>query len=132
LLEHVRAERLTGYVLFDADYIKYFTGFNFLATERPVVFAQSAAGEMLVLVPEFEVERTRAETAFERVESYPEYPGIDHPMRILGRALADVGINRRRRRRPGWLSRHPRLPGAAAQRGRREQRSRRSARRSSR
>ena len=92
LLEHVRAERLAGYVLFDSDYIKYFTGFNFLATERPVVFAQSAAGEMLVLVPEFEVERTRAETAFERVESYPEYPGTDHPMRILGRALADIGI----------------------------------------
>jgi Xaa-Pro aminopeptidase len=92
LLEHVRAERLTGYVLFDADYIKYFTSFNFLATERPVVFAQSAAGEMLVLVPEFEVERTRAETAFERVESYPEYPGIEHPMLILGRVLADLGI----------------------------------------
>jgi Xaa-Pro aminopeptidase len=34
----------------------------------------------------------RAETAFERVESYPEYPGIDHPMRILARVLADLGI----------------------------------------
>jgi Xaa-Pro dipeptidase len=92
LLEHVRRERLTGYVLFDADYIQYFTSFNFLATERPVVFAQSATGEMVVLVPEFEVERTRAETAFERVESYPEYPGTEHPMRILGRVLADIGI----------------------------------------
>jgi Xaa-Pro dipeptidase len=34
----------------------------------------------------------RAETAFERIESYPEYPGIEHPMRILARVLADVGI----------------------------------------
>jgi Xaa-Pro aminopeptidase len=92
LLEHVRRERLAGYVLFDADYIRYFTSFNFLATERPVVFAQSAAGEMAVLVPEFEVERTRAETAFERVESYPEYPGIEHPMLILARVLGDLGI----------------------------------------
>jgi Xaa-Pro dipeptidase len=92
LLEHVRRERLTGYVLFDASYIQYFTSFNFLATERPVVFAQSAAGEMVVLVPEFEVERTRAETAFERVESYPEYPGTEHPMHILGRVLAELGI----------------------------------------
>ena len=91
LLEHVRREDLGGYVLFDAGYIRYFTGFAFLSTERPVIFAQAAAGDMLVLVPEFEVERVRAETAFERVESYPEYPGIEHPMRILARVLADLG-----------------------------------------
>jgi Xaa-Pro dipeptidase len=89
----VRRERLTGYVLFDASYIRYVAGFNFLSTERPVVFAQSAAGEIVVFVPEFEVERVRAETAFERIESYPEYPGTEHPMRILGRVLADVGIS---------------------------------------
>ena len=45
-----------------------------------------------MFVPEFEVERTRAETAFERIESYPEYPGTEHPMRILARVLADLGI----------------------------------------
>ena len=117
LLEHVRREGLTGYVLFDAGYIQYFTSFGFLSTERPVVFAQSAAGETAVFVPEFEIERVRAETAFERVESYPEYPGTEHPMRILGRVLArsrDQGLGRRR---PGRLPRHPRLPGPAAQRG---------------
>jgi Xaa-Pro dipeptidase len=92
LLAHVRQARLSGYVLFDAAYIQYFTSFGFLATERPVAFAQSAAGEMLVFVPEFEVERVRAETEFERVESYPEYPGLEHPMWILGRILADLGI----------------------------------------
>jgi Xaa-Pro aminopeptidase len=92
LLEHVRSEKLAGYVLFDPDYIRYFTGFNFLSNERPIVFAQSAAGEAAVFVPEFEVERTRAEAAFERIESYPEYPGIEHPMRILARVLADLGI----------------------------------------
>jgi Xaa-Pro aminopeptidase len=92
LLEHVRREGLTGYVLFDEQYIRYFTGFGFLSTERPVVFAQAASGEMAVLVPEFEVERVRAETAFERVDSYPEYPGVEHPMRILARVLSDLGI----------------------------------------
>ena len=92
LLERVRRDGLTGYVLFDAHYIQYFTSFGFLSTERPVVFAQSAAGETAVFVPEFEVERVRAETAFERVESYPEYPGTEHPMRILGRVLGDLGI----------------------------------------
>jgi Xaa-Pro dipeptidase len=93
LLEHVRRERLTGYVLFDASYIRYVAGFNFLSTERPVVFAPSAAGEMVVFVPEFEVERVRSETTFERIESYPEYPGTEHPMRILARILTDLGLS---------------------------------------
>ena len=117
-----RAERLTGYVLFDADYIQYFTSFNFLATERPVVVAQSAAGELAVFVPEFEVERVRAETAFERVESYPEYPGIEHPMRDPRARARGHGHRRRDRRRPRRLPRHPRLPGAVAERGRRRAR----------
>jgi Xaa-Pro aminopeptidase len=92
LLGHVRREGLTGYVLFGQDYIQYLTGFWFLSTERPVMFAQSASGEQAVFVPEFEVERTRAETAFERVESYPEYPGLEHPMSIFARVLADLGV----------------------------------------
>jgi Xaa-Pro aminopeptidase len=92
LLEHVARERLDGYVLFGPAYINYFTGFSFLSNERPIVFAQSAAGESVIFVPEFEVERTRAETAFERVESYPEYPGREHPMRVLARVLGELGL----------------------------------------
>ena len=60
LLDHARAHGLTGCVLFDDRYIQYFTGFGFLATERPVAFAVNVAGEMAVFVPEFEVERVRA------------------------------------------------------------------------
>jgi Xaa-Pro dipeptidase len=92
LLEHAAARRLDGYVLFGPAYINYFTGFSFLSNERPIVFAQSAGGETVVFVPEFEVERTRAETAFERVESYPEYPGREPPMRILARLLGELGM----------------------------------------
>ena len=92
LLEHVRDHGLSGFVLFGADYIQYFTGFWFLSNERPVIYAESAVGEHAIFVPEFEVERTKAEGAFARVESYPEYPGIEHPMRILARVLDDLGI----------------------------------------
>jgi Xaa-Pro aminopeptidase len=79
-------------VLFGADYIQYFTGFWFLSNERPVIYAASTGGESAVFVPEFEVERTCAEAAFERIESYPEYPGIEHPMAIFARLLDDLGI----------------------------------------
>src|SRR5262249_10518121 len=92
LLEHVRGQGLAGYVLFDEHYVRYYAGFAFLAPERPVGFVQSASGETAVFVPEFEVERVRAETSFERIESYPEYPGTEHPMRILARVLADLGV----------------------------------------
>ena len=94
LLEHVSEQKLDGYVLFDEKVIQYFTSFGFLATERPVAFAGSASGELIVFVPEFEVERVREETDFEHVESYPEYPGLEHPMLILARILASAGLRR--------------------------------------
>ena len=93
LLEHVRERGLGGWALFGADYIRYFTSFNFLATERPVAVVGNAAGDVAVFVPEFEVERVRAETSFEQVESYPEYPGLEHPLRRLGRVLREFGVH---------------------------------------
>jgi Xaa-Pro dipeptidase len=92
LLDQVRQLGASGCVLFDDAYIQYFTGFWFLSNERPVVFAQSVGGDMAIFVPEFEVARTRAETGFDRIESYPEYPGVEHPMTILARVLADLGL----------------------------------------
>ena len=92
LLLHLESRNLTGCVLFGEHYIRYFTNFNFLATERPVAVAANASGDLAVFVPEFEVERVRAETAFERVDSYPEYPGVEHPMLLLAPVLADMGI----------------------------------------
>ena len=71
LLEHIAEQKLDGYVLFDEKYIQYFTSFGFLSNERPVVFAQNVAGETVVFVPRFEVERVRAETAFEQAEGIP-------------------------------------------------------------
>jgi len=56
------------------------------------VYAESVGGESAVFVPEFEVERTHAEASFARVESYPEYPGVEHPMSLLARLVADLGI----------------------------------------
>ncbi|HEY2557396.1 MAG TPA: Xaa-Pro peptidase family protein [Diaminobutyricibacter sp.] len=94
LLEHVSEQELDGYVLFDQHYVQYFTGFGFLATERPVAFVGGTSGDEVMFVPEFEVERVREETDFERVESYPEYPGLEHPMHILARVLENVGVRR--------------------------------------
>jgi Xaa-Pro aminopeptidase len=78
--------------VFDQSYIQYLTRFSFLATERPVAYLESAGGETAAFVPEFEVARVEEEAAFSRVASYPEYPGEEHPLRILARVLAEMGI----------------------------------------
>jgi Xaa-Pro dipeptidase len=78
--------------VFDQSYVQYLTRFSFLATERPVAYVERSNGETAAFVPEFEVARVEAETSFDRVESYPEYPGVEHPMRILGRLLDDMGV----------------------------------------
>jgi Xaa-Pro dipeptidase len=92
LLEHARGYGASGYVLFDPTYITYFTGFWFLSNERPIVYLQAASGEDAIFVPEFEVERTGEESPFERIESYPEYPGPEHPMLAFARVAADLGL----------------------------------------
>ena len=95
LLEEARAIDATGFVLFGPDYLHYFTGFWFLSNERPIAYVQGADGAGAIFVPEFEVERTRAEAAFVRIESYPEYPGLEHPMQIFSRVVADLGLEGR-------------------------------------
>src|SRR3954447_22667428 len=92
MLERVRALGATGYALFGPSYIHYFTGFWFLSNERPIVYVQNANGDDAIFVPEFEVERTREEASFERIEQYPEYPGREHPMRILARVITGLGM----------------------------------------
>jgi Xaa-Pro aminopeptidase len=81
LLEHAG----TTVVLFDQACIQYYTGFSFLSNERPVVVV--VGDELTAFVPRFEVERAEEEGHFDRIESYPEYPGPEHPMRILARIL---------------------------------------------
>ena len=85
--ERLREHAPDGFVLFTPDAIRYFTDFWFLSNERPIAYVELPAGESFVFVPEFEVERTRAEIDFQRIESYPEYPGLEHPMLVLQKLL---------------------------------------------
>ena len=86
LLDHAG----TTVVLFDQAYIQYYTSFNFLSNERPVVVV--VGDQLTAFVPGFEVARTEAEGHFDRVESYPEYPGDEHPMRVLARVVGNGAL----------------------------------------
>lgn len=83
---------LSGVVLFDADYIKYYTGFTFIPTERPMAFVMNASGERALFVPRLEVEHAESNALVDRVDHYQEYPDNPHPMVLLARVLERMGI----------------------------------------
>jgi len=92
LLEFAKAEKLSGVVLFDSAYILYYCGFAFIPTERPMAFVMNDAGERALFVPRLELEHAQSNALIDKVESYPEYPGEQHPMHVLARLMADMGI----------------------------------------
>jgi Xaa-Pro aminopeptidase len=92
LLDHVRAQGLSGAVLFDNYYILYFTGFAFIPTERPIAFVMNAQGRKAMFVPRLELEHAKSKTGFERVDFYVEYPYDPHPAQALKKTLDDMGL----------------------------------------
>lgn len=94
LLAHVQEQQAEGVVLFDRDYILYYTGFAFIPTERPIAFFMDAAGERGIFVPALEIEHARTKAMVDRVAHYDEYPGRTHPMQILVETLRDNNIQK--------------------------------------
>jgi Xaa-Pro aminopeptidase len=83
----------SGVVLFDADYIKYFTGFAFIPTERPMAFVMNRSGERGLFVPRLEVEHAQSNALIDRVDHYLEYPGDPHPVTGLVKMLQDMDVS---------------------------------------
>ena len=92
LLEHLKAKKLSGVVLFNRDYILYYTGFALIPTERPIAFVMNAKGEKALFVPRLELEHAQANALIDRVDRYSEYPGDPHPMETFGRILTEMGV----------------------------------------
>ncbi len=92
LLDELRGRQLSGAVLFDSYYILYYTGFAFIATERPMAYLLSAAGESALYVPRLELEHAQGNALVDRVAHYPEYPAEPHPMATLYEIMTAMGI----------------------------------------
>lgn len=92
LLDRISEAGLSGVVLFDADYIKYYTGFAFIPTERPMAFVMNSKGERGLFVPRLEREHAKANALIEQVADYPEYPGDPHPTNALAELLGSMGV----------------------------------------
>jgi Xaa-Pro dipeptidase len=95
LAEHLRAEGLSGAVLFDNAYVLYYTGFAFIPTERPIALVVSADGERGLFVPRLEREHAQANATVQHVSDYPEYPSERLPTEALRELLDRMGVRDR-------------------------------------
>lgn len=93
-------EAVDALVLFDEQYVQYYSGFVFAATERPIALIVTRDGERTLFVPRLEREHARLVAEVEHVVEYPEYPGRTHPIEILAervqrgvRAGGTVGVD---------------------------------------
>ena len=92
LAARLEERRLSGCVLFDPQYVAYYTGFAFISTERPIAFALAVDGRGGMLVPRLEVEHAQANAAVSEVAHYDEYPGERRPMEALVDLLGALGL----------------------------------------
>ncbi len=96
LIAHLHANALDGVVLFDSDYIRYYTGFTFIPTERPMAFILNKRGSTALFVPRLELEHAGANALVDEVDHYLEYPDDPHPMLVLAKTLERLGMTGRR------------------------------------
>jgi Xaa-Pro aminopeptidase len=87
------AERgLSGAVLFDRDYILYYSGFAFIPTERPIALVIGKDGATALFVPRLELEHAQANALIDRVDHYIEYPYHPRPEGVLKSLMAEMGL----------------------------------------
>lgn len=92
LTHKIQQAGLSGVVLFDGDYIKYYTGFAFIPTERPMALVLNNKGQRGMFVPRLEREHAQANALVDAVADYPEYPSKEHPTVALNRLLHELGV----------------------------------------
>ena len=92
LVDKLKSNNLTGAVLFDRDYILYFSGFAFIPTERPIALLINHNKETALFVPRLEVEHARSNATIDRVSHYVEYPFTPRPEKSLSQLINEMEI----------------------------------------
>lgn len=80
-------------VVFSPIDIFYLTGFHFTPTERPIALILDPKHQFHMFVPDLEYDHAVENAAvFDHIKTYPEYPGIKHPMLHLKDNLIEFGF----------------------------------------
>lgn len=92
-IQELEQKGLVGAVLFDRDYILYYSGFAFIPTERPIALLINKNQETALLVPRLELEHAKANALIDHVAQYIEYPYDPRPETILRDLLQEMEIS---------------------------------------
>ncbi|HLR74763.1 MAG TPA: Xaa-Pro peptidase family protein [Virgibacillus sp.] len=91
-LKKMQENNCDGAVIFAVADIFYLTGFHFHPTERPMGLIIDPQGRFHLFVPKLEHEHAEEYAMIDHVHSYPEYPGIKHPMEYFKEVLKTYGF----------------------------------------
>ncbi|MFK9092495.1 M24 family metallopeptidase [Bacillus salipaludis] len=91
--EKIQQNELDCAILFSPIDIFYLTGFQFHPTERPIAFYIDPEQKTHLFVPYLEHEHAEDfASLINFVHSYPEYPGLKHPMEYFKEELVRAGF----------------------------------------
>ncbi|MET3698604.1 Xaa-Pro aminopeptidase [Bacillus oleivorans] len=88
----LKENHIDGAVLFSVTDIFYLTGFHFHPTERPMGFIVDPQEKTHLFVPALEHEHAEEFAVIDFVHSYPEYPGVRHPMEYFKDVMHESGL----------------------------------------
>lgn len=89
LAEQLEVEKIDAAILFHSIDVFYLTGFYYFVTERPIGLLLDPQGRAHLFVPELEKEHAEEHAYVDYVHTYPEYPGLRHPMEYLKDVMAE-------------------------------------------
>ncbi len=90
----LRRRRLRALYLTSPTRVLYATGFAHITTERPLALVIPVDGPLFVMGPRLEYDHIRRDCRLiERVHTYPDYPGTEHPMRQFAKFLSSEGLS---------------------------------------
>lgn len=90
--EKMDEKNVDAAVLFAVTDIFYLTGFHFHPTERPIGLFVDPEKKVHIFLPQLEHEHAEEYSVVDHVHSYPEYPGIKHPMEYFKQLLKEYGV----------------------------------------
>ena len=79
-------------IIFSVTDIFYLTGFHFHATEIPMGLIVDPSEKYHLFVPSLEHEHAEQYSVIDEVHSYPEYPGLRHPMEYFKDVLKEYNF----------------------------------------
>jgi Xaa-Pro aminopeptidase len=91
VLKELKKKDLDALCLFDPHLIFYLTNFKFIPTERPMAYLLTLDKEFF-FVPELEEDHIKFYFPDVAVKTYPEYPGLKHPMDYLRELFFELNL----------------------------------------